>query len=466
MAKRTCRYCGETGHNTRSCKEDARTTALAEQILPRLLRDLPTAIKKVAPIHSLEASMIECELTPSPGIITLSWHNRTDIWNLISDKIRSYSKSHYEDSTLFRDSMSIELLEGKSQLMSFFVTGETPNDYYGISLERTIGFLELDFDNYAQSMIEANGDNYFKKIWRQIVEPNLKSGEYSNYEGKEGALVVACVRSFFDSIQTSANSKRKDSGSSFFRSMVDAIKMDSNNTRTKFKNLEHTKYEGEWFNDQSPDIKINWVNDEWCSQHLSFKPTQALITEIESSVKEYVQKVLFKNATSMTLQGNNDWAYGSSTIQQLVDFMMPNYNKLDETNNTVKVRSPYFSSATVGGNFFFEENTPSKAVHRIMEKCASYLKPRKVSSLSSDFIKMAHSGGYNQSFDRGKMLSGAVGSTTIPKLLDVRQKCRWNGETKAVGYLPFYPDGDCSISISDFVNCALELYAFAEMSTK
>ncbi len=465
MTERTCRYCGGTGHNVRSCKEKARTTDLAAQILPRLLRDLPTAIKKAAPIHSLDASMIECKVTPTPGIIKLSWNQASELQNLILDKISNYSKFQFEDSRLLKDHMSIEIKGGKDQVLSFFVTGEVSNESHNyFRLHKAIGFLELDYSGFVQGMLEANSDNQYKKIWKEAVEPTIKNGKYSNYEGKEGALVVAFLRSYLRNIQSSAINKRSSSGSEFFTSMLSTIHMDSRNTSSRYKNVEHTIYEGEWYNDQSPDIEIGWMDDERLSRNLSFKPTQALITEIETAVKEYAQELLFKHAKSITLRAGSK-GYGISTISHLIDFMMPNYNKLDGVSNTTEVNSNYFSTVTVGGNLFYEEGAPPKATADIVQKCTALLQPRKTRDLASDFIKMTHSGGYAQTFEKGKLLNGAGGSSSIERSLDVRQN-KWNGEPQVVTYIPFYLTPSCTISVSDFVNSILEIYAFAEMSSK
>ena len=465
MTERTCRYCGEAGHNVRSCKEKARTTDLAAQILPRLLRDLPAAIKKAAPIHSLDASMIECEVTPRPGNINLSWNQSSDLQNLIVDKISNYSKFQIEDSRLLKESMSIKIKEGKNQVLSFFVTGEVPNEnHYYFRLQKAIGFLELDFSGFVQSMLEANSDNQYKKIWKEVVEPTMKNGNYSNYEGKEGALVIAFLRSHLRNVQSSALNKRNSSGSEFFSSMASAIHLDSSNKSSAYKNVEHTKYEGEWYNDQSPDIEISWMDDERLSRNLSFEPTQTLIAEIETAVKEYAQELLFNHAQSITLRSASR-GYGISTISHLIDFMMPNYNKLDGVNNTAEVNSAYFSTVTVGGNLFYEEGTPMKSTTDMMEKCTALLQPRKTRDLASDFIKMAHSGGYAQTFEKGKMIGGSTGSSSIARTLDVRQK-KWNSEPETVTYVAFYPVNNCSVSISDLVNSTLEIYAFAEMSSK
>jgi len=465
MTERTCRYCGEAGHNVRSCKEKTRTTALAAQILPRLLRDLPTAIKKAAPIHSLDASMIECKVTPIPGTIKLSWNQASELQNLIVDKINNYSEFQFVDAKLLKEHMSIKIKEGKDQVLSFFVTGEVPNEIHNyLRLQNAIGFLELDFSGFVQSMLEANSDNQYKKIWKEAVEPNMKNGNYSNYEGKEGALVVAFLRSYLRHIQSSAGNKRSSSGSEFFVSMLSTIHMDSRNKRSRYKNAEHTKYEGEWFNDQSPDIEIGWMDDERLSRNLSFKPTQALITEIETAVKEYAQELLFKQAKSITLRSGSK-GFGISTISHLIDFMMPNYNKLDGVNNTAEVNSPYFRTVTVGGNLFYEEGAPVKATADIVQKCTARLQPRMTRDLASDFIKMAHSGGYAQTFEKGKLIHGARGSSSIERSLDVRQN-KWNNEPQVVTYVNFRLDPSCTISVSDIVNSILEIYAFAEMSSK
>ena len=465
MTERTCRYCGEAGHNVRSCKEKTRTTALAAQILPRLLRDLPTAIKKAVPIHSLEASMIECQIAPKPGNIRLSWNQSSDLQNLIVDKISNYSKFQFEDSRLLKEHMSIKIKEGRNQVLSFFVTGEVPNEnHYYLRLQRAIGFLELDFSGFVQSRLESNSDNQYKKIWKEVVEPTMHNGNYSNYEGKEGALVIAFLRSYLRNVQSSAMNKRNNSGSDFFTSMASAIHLDSSNKASAYKNVEHTKYEGEWYNDQSPDIEISWMDDERLSRNLSFKPTQTLIAEIETAVKEYAQELLFNHARSITLRSASR-GYGISTISHLIDFMIPNYNKLDGVNNTAEVNSPYFNTVTVGGNLFYEEGTPMKATADIVEKCTALLQPRKTRDLASDFIKMGHSGGYAQTFEKGKMINSSGGSSSIARTLDVRQK-KWNGEPEAVTFIPFYPGTNCAISISDIVNSILEIYAFAEMSSK
>lgn len=465
MTERTCRYCGEAGHNVRSCKEKARTTDLAAQILPRLLRDLPTAIKKAAPIHSLDASMIECEVTPRPGDIKLSWNQSSDLQNLIVDKINKHSEFQFVDANLLKEHMSIKIKEGRNQVLSFFVTGEVPNEnHYYFRLQKAIGFLELDFSGFVQSMLETNSDNQYKKIWKEVVEPTMKNGNYSNYEGKEGALVIAFLRSYIRNVQNSAMNKRNNSGSEFFSSVVSAIHLDSSNKQSAYKNVEHTSYEGEWYNDQSPDIEISWVDDERLNRNLSFKLTQALTSEIETSVKEYAQEILFSHAKSVALRAGSK-GYSISTISHLIDFMIPNYNKLDGVNNTAEVNSPYFSTVTVGGSLFYQEGTPMKATTDIMEKCTALLQPRKTRDLASDFIKMAHSGGYAQTFEKGKMLNNSGGSASIARTLDVRQK-KWNGEPEAVTYIPFYPGTNCAISISDIVNSILEIYAFAEMSSK
>ena len=117
---------------------------------------------------------------------------------------------------------------------------------------------------------------------------------------------------------------------------------------------------------------------------------------------------------------------------------------------------------------FYEESGCSKTTTHIVEKAAEQFKLSRARSLASDFIRMAHTGGFSQSFDKGKLMKFRSRSTSIPRSLNVRRKSWDHSTADAVTFISFANNNisSCDISISDIVNSILEIYAFAEMSSK
>ena len=417
--------------------------------------------------------MIECEFAPNPGVVqNLTWDVKYSLQKLVREKISRFSKDLGKDSTLLYDSISCHIKEGKSQKMSFFVTGENHLKNY-FSPRQSIGYLDLDYNSFVQSRLASSCDNQFKKIWMESVEPALKAGAYTNYEGKEGALVIAFLATICRDLNESNLNKRNNAGSEFFSNIVGAMLGNQASRHYAFDISHFIKYEGEWYCDQPLDIEIGWMNDEPLSLDLSFKLTPALITEIENSVKDSMQDMFFKHATSNVSIGSkadysNNWNK-CPVISQAINFMLPVYNKLDGSCNTSEVVSPYFNSVTVGGNLFYEESGCSKTTTHIVEKAAEQFKLSRARSLTNDFIRMAHTGGFSQSFDKGKLMKFRSRSTSIARSLNVRRKS-WDNKDDgdAVTFISFAYNrtSTCDISISDIVNSILEIYAFAEMSSK
>jgi len=146
MSNRTCRYCGESGHNVRKCPGAKRTNSLIRQLEHRLVESAPSVAEACMPISSLEASMMHCELTPITGHQTISWNAKERASSLIKSAIMRVSENPQLDLEHILRSVSMEFDCDKNQTISYLITSESCKEK---SANLTELLTNLNLDNTA-----------------------------------------------------------------------------------------------------------------------------------------------------------------------------------------------------------------------------------------------------------------------------------------------------------------------------
>ena len=445
MSNRTCRYCGEAGHNVRNCAQAKKTEALASRLEHRLLEKTLSVVTENIPISSLEASMLHCELVPSGSLIDLPWNSKGKIRELIRPMLMQVSESPSQDIEHIINAASVHIKSDKNQTVSYLVTSESYKRDR-MRLQSVMGYLNLDVPAYIQSKIDELGDNSYKQIWNSMGR-NDRMKNYTGIEGNEGTLVMKYLDSVMQDLNHSSYSKRTGHISRLFKGLTTAL-----HTTTTFKITDHIKISGEWFNGESPDLEIEWHDID----HLltfNLMSNDKVRSEVVSSIKTVVENTLYSDAIACRLD-SQDWNCGVQ--EERVGLAINNYKDPGGKSNSQPVRSPFFESISVAGDLFYETTPPQQVVDDFTYSIMNNMSGTK--NAIKDFIRMGHSGGYSQNFDHGKNLNRSK-SFSLESNLNITQNT-WDGGISSVNWMNVgVPNG--AIAISDVVNSVLDIYVNA-----
>ena len=450
MSNRTCRYCGESGHNVRKCPGAKRTNSLIRQLEHRLVESAPSVAEACMPISSLEASMMHCELTPITGHQTISWNAKERASSLIKSAIMRVSENPQLDLEHILRSVSMEFDCDKNQTISYLITSESCKEK-SANLTELLTNLNLDISTFIQSKFDGDGNNSYKRIWDTISgAQNRNEGAFSGYsgiEGNEGEIIKNFLESIMRNMKESAINKRTNSAGPIFDGLTCAL-----GTRSRYSVANELEIGGEWFNGESPNINIHWT--EFAHQDLTFDLTskEEIRSEIESILKTAIEDEVYEDAIRCRLVNSRGW--DSNVVGERVELMVNNHKDPLGKSNSESVRSCFFSSVSVTGDIFYEPNPPQQAIDNIVNGAKAT--NRSIDNATKDFIRMAHSGGYAQTFSGGKLQEYKSYSFSLDKNLGVSTK-NYRGEEEALRWMNVAVRGG-SVTLDDIVNSILDAY--------
>jgi hypothetical protein len=134
--------------------------------------------------------------------------------------------------------------------------------------------------------------------------------------------------------------------------------------------------------------------------------------------------------------------------------MVNNHKDPTGESNSERLRSCYFGSISVTGDIFYEPNPPQQAIDNIVN--GAKVANRSIDNATKDFIRMAHSGGYAQTFSGGKLLEYKSYSFSLDKNLGMSTK-NYRGEEEALTWMNVAVRGG-TVSLDDIVNSILDAY--------
>lgn len=324
---------------------------------------------------------------------------------------------------------------------------------------------EIDFkiSDYIQGKMHEPGGNRYKTLWRKICEHTNLTEKYRGWEGKEGEMIRAFLEEAVKELQTSANNKRTDPNK-----MFSVISSRLGRTERTYSAESRCGVVGEWMHLDPPQISFTWREkpDDW---EFSFELTDKLKKKIEEAVKQPFLNELFVEAqnyiyerVSPTRYYRNDRDETSISLNTL--YKLVNERSFEFTADLHHERG-YFESLEVDDDFFFNEEPPPVVVSEWEKACKTGASSADYTV--KDFIKMAHSGGYAQSYDKGLMQArkfpGMYPAVSIEEKNDYDGKyynVRWVGRDYVAAR-----DAE-KFSLSEIVLAAMEALVYSERVIK
>lgn len=463
MTDRKCKFCGEAGHNIRSCAEVKKAKAFTSRLSDVLAGEAPKIVEKHMPSSSFAGSMISNKLKlheseqPLAGghrnVFTgsgiIGYHRWGQIINTLEPEVAKYSSNAKDDAHLFMSCLTVRSAPGAFQEVSFFVSGENfqkPSNWGNQAQRDMLNNVSFDLAPFIQAKLEEPGNNVYKKIWNNICVANQLKDRYSNYEGKEGIIVLSFLEDAFGDLENSARTKRTEIDKLFW-----TISGQLNSRKGRTNLADHSLIEGEWMNLGSPEFLFEWDSSNAPDiTNPAILENANLKEQAETLVKAHLEQVIFEQAKHVF----GDY-YARVNYRGL--------QKLMEPEIIIEDHEMFESSAYDGGAI--KCNEPPQEVMDWVSGILTFGEKSTNASIK-EFIKMAHSGGYNQKYSKGKLLYpgtyfqsigvdeglGVVFSETNEKAWRICGD--WRHRNSLVGLQ--------EVSLSDIVNAALEALCNAE----
>jgi len=463
MTDRRCKFCGEAGHNIRSCAEVKKAKDFTSRLSDVLAGEAPKIVEKNMPSSSFAGSMISNKLKlhereqplaggsrniySGSGII--GYHRWAQIISAIEPEVAKYSSDARNDAELFMSCLTARSAPGAFQEISFFVSGENfqaPSNWGNQAQRDMLNNVSFDLAPFIQTKLEEPGNNVYKKIWNNICVANQLKDRYSNYEGKEGIIVLSFLEDAFGHLENSASTKRTEIDKLFW-----TISGQLSRRKGRTSLADHSLVEGEWMNLGSPEFLFEWDPSKASDiTNPAILESANLKEQAETLVKACLEDAIFEQAKYLF----GDY-YARVNYRQL--------QKLMEPESIIEDHELFESSAYDGGAI--KCNEPPQEVMDWVSGILTFDEKSTNASIK-EFIKMAHSGGYNQKYEKGKLLYpgsyfqcigvdeglGIVLSETNEKVW--RINADWRHGNNFVGLQ--------DTSLSDIVNAALEALCNAE----
>jgi len=463
MTDRRCKFCGEAGHNIRSCAEVKKAKAFTSRLSDVLAGEAPKIVEKNMPSSSFAGSMISNKLKMAEreqplvggsrsaftGSGIVGYHRWGQIINAIESEVAIYSSEARIDAERFMACLTVRSAPGAFQEVSFFVSGEnfqTPSNWGNQAQREMLNNVSFDLAPFIQTKLEEPGNNVYKKIWNNICVANQLKDRYSNYEGKEGIIVLSFLEGAFGDLENSARTKRTEIDKLFW-----TISGQLNSRKGRTSLAAHSLIEGEWMNLGPPEFLFEWdPSNAPDITNPAILENASLKEQVETLLKACLEETIFEQAKYVF----GDY-YARVNYSQLQKLMQP--------EAIIEDHEMFESSAYDGGAI--KCNEPPQDVMDWVSGILTFNEKSTNASIK-EFIKMAHSGGYNQKYVRGKLQYpesyfqsirvdeglGIVLSETNEKAWRINPD--WRLRNSFVGLQ--------DVSLSDIINAALEALCGAE----
>lgn len=417
MSERSCKFCGETDHNIRTCGQAAKSRALVQSYAEIIQSKVQPIIEKEIPFSGFEGSMLVASFE----------FNKERFNNIHSDSNSSnptapstlYSLFGYDCVSCanenirhalqelgvidFRSSwgaaqhlveVAFPSIKSQDYKIGFFVekdvyhrVGESVDGM--VTISEMINFKTAE---YVQQRLEEPNDNNFKKIWQKFCLHSSLKDNYAGWEGHEGELICALFKSVSGQLQNSAMKKRLPQSKLF--SLVASKFGDA----PRLIDLGSTfGISGEWLKIDNPEISITF--NEGALADLPFKMTEQIKAVVEEEIKKAISDVIFSRAKQeiCSLSGRS---WRRQNLKNELYFKAVK-TLLESANAESPVHGAFFTSIKVEDGFIYEKKPPLDVIENFQNSCK--INSNSANSFIQDLVKMAHSGGYNQAFEKGKM---------------------------------------------------------------
>lgn len=402
--QRFCRFCGEPGHNVRSCKPLAEAKKNIETFANRIPKLGREVLDKELPNSFLEGSLPSCSFTPNEAEYALGdflphySRIRTDCVNEIRDVLLENGWVGVHDSLwkFLNDGVIVSVKKDQNQEISFFnsrvVLNPVDNRRGTETIMGVLSRLDYKISDYIQEKIEEPGENNYKTIWGYITGDTKQfSHNYRGYEGKEGEIVACFLKNTMQTLSGSS-SRKQAPASAFFEIIVDYI---CKRSYAHIRPSDFVSFEGEFYDVSSPSFEVKFVQEE-LSLLSGLRNSPELQEGVEEIVSDAVKQVFLSSAKSF-LGVRELGSRKNDTIS---------LTRLNRFNSEHSTQGSLWSEKTTLGDFFQEPGAPSVIVDFYNRKL-NFSSTKREEALK-DFIKMAHTGGYYQAFSAGKVKSDSA----------------------------------------------------------
>ena len=463
MTDRKCKFCGEAGHNIRSCAEVKKAKAFTSRLSDILAGEGPKIVEKHLPSSSFAGSMISNKLklnesdkplagagsTPYTAAGIIGYHRWNKATRALEPEIAKYSSEASNDAHRFMNCLAARSAPGAFQEISYFVSGENfqrPGNWGNCAQRDLLRNVSFDLAPFIQAKLEESGDNVYKKIWNNICITCHLKDRYSNYEGKEGIIVLSFLEGAFRDLEGSARTKRTDIDKLFW---TISGQLSQNSRRTILN--EFSRVEGEWMNTAPPEFLFEWDSSKAPDiTNPAILENTSLKEQAETLMKAALEETTFEAAKQVF----SDY-YDRVSYSQLQKLMQP---------EAILEDSVLFETSAYDGGAIKCNEPPQDVLDWVSG--ALTFNERSTNASIKEFIKMAHSGGYNQKYTKGKLYNqenyfqGVRVDEGLGILLAGTNEPAWS----ICGDWQFRIDTNKlqEVSLSDIVNAALEALCNAE----
>ena len=479
MRARHCKFCHGEGHNIRSCKEAKKAKANIAEFGDIVYSEAPKAVVKDVPYSSFGGSMLNFRFNLESYEEPFSAYGagfrvpygtdygmRSVISNVVYEKL---SERNWDVEYGLQKSLFIKIDDTTCQEVSFLACEDSFDNYNNgrdtfMMMSKRINF---NSEKYIQGKLNEEGDNVFKKILSEIKHSHGLEKYYTDYEGKESLIVAGFMKEVMQKMLSSGNNKE-----SYSSRLFDAIATSLSQEPRKYDLGAIFNLKGEFFNVSSPEMRFFW---DWSNSGLGNNPAlesirsdQNLLKEIEERVEKYLKNQLFIHARECIHR--TGWREMSTGLEEpgLIPFSAIRDLQAEGLEGTIlKTEGSYVYSSGVYQGGLISSNEPSKEVLAAIERSCN-LRMGAAENGMKDFVKMAHTGGtYRQTFNKGKLLRGAVDTIYVPQ--DAGIKCATdrfyhikNGGIVRGIERDWSTYHEPALTLSDLLNAALETLCNAE----
>lgn len=474
--KRSCKFCGETGHNIRSCTSAASARNLISKFGGIVRSEIPAVARKYFPISGFEGNMIlmnfkladiSAYLKDEQYCFTdgFDYYQRSPIDDVINKLLKKAgSTNQYSDRSILQK-MLLPVFEEDSLQLGFFVEEDSFSTHWSSRGEMSLVADEIEFkiSKYIQSKLHEPGANKYKTIWRKICEHTSLTENYRGWEGNEGEMIRSFLKGAVRELQQSAVNKRTDPNKMFA-----VISSRLGRTEKAPPPESRCAVFGEWMNIEAPNVSFV-LRESPHSSDLSFELTDKLKEELFETIKQPFLDALFSQAKCSVTDYVSDIRYYRNSrerdsIPLHTLYKLLNERSFDIGRNSYN-RAYFIERLEVDNDVIYNEMPPPAIISAWESACKT--NALSAESTVKDFVKMGHTGGYAQMFEKGLMKK--IKFPGIRVELDLQVKNAYDGKWYGTDYVgrDYQASGTLdSFSLSEIVLAAMEALVYSERGIK
>jgi hypothetical protein len=463
MSNRSCRFCGETDHNIRTCGLAKETTSLLQLFAENAKNDAKKIVENQLPFSAFEGSLLSVNFKMkdlSEEVKFYASNRYSDNLNA-EGKIQEVLRKHSIDFSSYNDPYYISnaftyTFGGEDLKIGFFVEKdffEPQTNKKSVTMSAICQTVDFKSAEYIQKKLASSEDNVFKDIWYKL---NIYTGlqdKCTNLEGQEGQVVYHFLQSVAKRLQDSARNKRIGQNR-LFSVLVSTLGYSS--VPLALDRMHGAS--GEWMHLQAPEIAVSW-NETDLSQ-LTFTLTDNIKNELQLLLTDLVEKNLFEYAKSYidNLEGTRyyyrrDQVIDSKTIK---NFLQKNHHEV--------CHSDHFSSFQVEDSFMYKEESPASVIEGLQNSCKTTTV--LLDSALTDITKMAHSGGgYAAAFEKGTILPHRI-QFCLPEEVQPKPGAHYYGFRNASCYLGEVTQKENELSLGEIIVAILQSLVYSDREIK